>query len=247
MKMPEEEAKALRECLSILAPLHHAHERQTMALQIERRIAGQESALLALSFKQLGPLFYPTDTHMAQEVAQKMQDAFNSGELASSLKTYANGVFISDLIAWPDCPPVPADSPLRYWLTKAMPVSANTGTGGASDDPSVKVPTGNQSPKTTAYEAEVCRQMTAEWDSRSPGTDPNKQDLHQLVYRKMLPGDIKPPRAIHSIATVAQAAKKWSKAAVVAAQSLPVKPPENLPSKAPVQAGATRHPFKGDR
>ena len=128
MTMPKEEAEALRRCLSILAPLHPAHERRTMALQIEKRIAGQESALLALSFKQLGPLFYPTDKHMAQEVAQKMLDAFNVGGLASSLKSYANGVLISDLIAWPDCPPVPADSPMAYWLPKVMQVPANTGT-----------------------------------------------------------------------------------------------------------------------
>lgn len=127
MTVAKEEAEALRRCIAILAPISPAHERRTMALNVEKRIGGQETALLAFRFTQLGALFHPSDAAKAQQLAQQMQAAAEAGELASILAPEHRGALVSDLAAWPDCPPIPEESPLRYWLPfmqKAAPAQS---------------------------------------------------------------------------------------------------------------------------
>ncbi len=116
MTLPKEEADALRRCLSILAPMHPAHERRTMALGIEKRISGQETALLALRYVQIAALFYPSEAKKAHEFTQQLQAAADNGELVTAISPEQKGALISDLAAWPGCPPIPEESPLRYWL-----------------------------------------------------------------------------------------------------------------------------------
>ena len=115
MSISPEEAQALRHCLRILAPRCSAHERQTMSMNIEQRINGQSSAILSLAFEDLGFLFYPDDSLRGKDLGLKIKTAAIAGEFATIIPDKKHA-FISDLAAWPACPPIPASSPLRYWL-----------------------------------------------------------------------------------------------------------------------------------
>ena len=121
MTLAKEEADALRRCLALLTPQHPVDERRTMAMNIERRISGQGTALLAFKFTQLAFLCSPSDPERASELAAQMQMAADAGELVTSIPPQEKGAFISDLAAWPDCPPIPEESPLRFWLS-FMPI-----------------------------------------------------------------------------------------------------------------------------
>jgi hypothetical protein len=117
MTLPKEEADALRRCLALLAPLHSVDERRTMAFNIERRISGQGAALLAFKFTQLAFLCSPNDPELASKLVEQMQTAADAGKLVTRIPPIEKGAFISDLAAWADCPPIPEQSPLRYWLS----------------------------------------------------------------------------------------------------------------------------------
>lgn len=121
MPVPEAEAEALRRCLPILARGAAPNERITMARSIDKRISGQETTALAFRFQQLAALFYPSDSTRAQTFEVALRTAREANDLVSLLPLGQGGVFLSDLAAWPNCPPIPADSPLKYWLP-GMPV-----------------------------------------------------------------------------------------------------------------------------
>lgn len=94
--------------------------------------------------------------------------------------------------------------------------------------------TNRKTPKTLAFEAEVLRLMQKFWDDKNPGTEPNKSDLHTLVYNEMLRGKISGARKMTE-SMVRDAAKPW-------------KQPILLPAFVPTSTfGEKRHHFKGDR
>lgn len=68
---------------------------------------------LAFRLPQVAAVFYPNDSEMAANFLRVMEAAVVEGQLHPSPN---GGVFLSDLVAWPDCPPVPSDSPLSIWL-----------------------------------------------------------------------------------------------------------------------------------
>lgn len=115
-----EEARALRECAVILAPLHAPEERRQIALSIERLIQGQETSLVPFRFFQVAALFYPGDKGRAQSLEAKLHEALASGDLVTVLPHDQRGILLTELAAWPDCPAVPWDSPLRYWLPASL-------------------------------------------------------------------------------------------------------------------------------
>lgn len=113
---PKTEAEALRQCISILAPFCTADERRTMAMSVEKRNNGKENWLLAFRFDHLAKLFYPTNREESQKLAEQMQVAADAGKLVTKTLPHQKGAFVSDLATWLDCPPIPNDSPLCYWL-----------------------------------------------------------------------------------------------------------------------------------
>jgi hypothetical protein len=113
---PMDEAKALRGCLAILAPTLTPIERRDMMLNIEKRISGQDTALLLFSFEQIGALFHPIDAEKAKLLAERLRCAVDTGELVGIVPPEHGRVALSELASWPGCPSVPDGSPLGYWL-----------------------------------------------------------------------------------------------------------------------------------
>jgi len=119
--MTKNEIDAMRECVRILAPTRTQDERATMARNCEAYIA-QCKWIPAFTLEQIPILFYPRAPDKARAMLDVMQRACKSGELAGIPKTHGGnlGFFASHLAAWPGCPAVPADSPLRFWLPAFM-------------------------------------------------------------------------------------------------------------------------------
>lgn len=99
-------------------PLHTAEERRQIALSVERVIQGQGPDLLPFRFFQVAALFYPGDTARAKTLEAKLQEALAAGDLITVIPHDQRGLLLTELAAWPDCPAVPSNSPLRYWLPK---------------------------------------------------------------------------------------------------------------------------------
>lgn len=119
MNLPNDGADALRECARILAPLMSPAERATMARNIEGHIkSGEWTPVFRLP--HVAALFYPKDDRRAAELLAIMERARETGAFPSTLPLSERGATMSDLAAWVECPPVPADSPLRYWLPQTM-------------------------------------------------------------------------------------------------------------------------------
>jgi hypothetical protein len=114
--LPRDEAEALRRCVAILAPLSTAYERRTMSLNVEKRIRGQDTGLLAFSFTQLAALSHPSDPGKARKLAEMLQSGATDKTFTTVLPLSERGALVTDLAGWPDCPPLSEDSPLRYWL-----------------------------------------------------------------------------------------------------------------------------------
>lgn len=116
MPVPEGEAEALRRCLSILASRAEPHERMNMAHRVEQRISGKDTSTLVYTFRHLAALFYPSNEEKAKRLEAALQAARAANELTSMMPADQGRITMSDLAIWPNCPPLPADSPLRYWL-----------------------------------------------------------------------------------------------------------------------------------
>lgn len=112
----QSESDALRRCVATLAPFSQPHERRTMAFNVEKRIAGESCGLLAFRFDQLGVLFHPGEPERGRAVAEQIRKAADAGTLVTILPREQQGALLTDLAAWPECPPLAVDSPLRYWL-----------------------------------------------------------------------------------------------------------------------------------
>jgi hypothetical protein len=121
MPLPKDEADALRHCAAIHSEQHSPRERQIMAVNVAQRISGANSSHLCFRFKQVATLFYPKSAERAAAFLTQMEEANSRGELVTQIPASEKGLFIDDLIVWKDCPPVPFDSPLRYWF----PVTAH--------------------------------------------------------------------------------------------------------------------------
>lgn len=118
MSLSKESADAFRQCLRILAPFRGPEERRTMARNAEAYIAKGEW-IKVFRLEDIATLFYPNDTVRAEAMKSKMLTAMESGDLQSNI-TEKKAFFASELAAWPECPPVPNNSPLRFWLPEWM-------------------------------------------------------------------------------------------------------------------------------
>ena len=147
-----------------------------MALGIEKRISGQETALLALRYVQIAALFYPSNAKKAHEFAQQLQAAADSGELATAIYPEHKGALISDLAAWPDCPPIPEESPLRYWLPYMPTIDAAQATQAAP--PRIL----KKSAMLTTYAAEWPTMFTDMNDAPRNGLHAAKTDKKGMWY-----------------------------------------------------------------
>jgi|GEM_PF-1923003 hypothetical protein len=117
MSLSKESADAMRECIRILAPLYDAAKRKQMALNAESYIQ-KGKWIPAFTRKQIPPLFYPTNQAKADALRALMDEAIKAGEL--HVLESNDGFLPSHLAGWPDCPSVPLDSPLRFWLPESM-------------------------------------------------------------------------------------------------------------------------------
>lgn len=114
--LTNESADAMRECLRILAPMMTPDERGNAALVVETYITeGKWVPTMALD--HIAPLFYPRDPARAAKFHGDIVAAIASGELALSILDRAS---VTELAAWPACPRVPLNSPLRFWLPAFM-------------------------------------------------------------------------------------------------------------------------------
>ncbi len=117
MHIQKEEAEALRRIPAILAPRLSPEERKNMARKIEARISGTHTSIIAFRYWQIAALCHPGNPEKAQEMESQIVAAVDSGELLPSIDDRSlKGLFLSDLSAWPECPPIAEDSPLRVWL-----------------------------------------------------------------------------------------------------------------------------------
>ena len=116
MSMPKDEAAAWRECARILARRMTPPERATMTRRVEEAIRTGNSNVL-LRDEDVAALFYPNNEAQAAELARQMMDARKRGDVPPIDRRYPERWLIAEMNTWPDCPTVPAESPLRYWLT----------------------------------------------------------------------------------------------------------------------------------
>lgn len=114
--MNHDEAQCLRRIAAILGQETTPAERRTIALNIEQRISGRDSAPLAFALRHVAALFHPGDVAKTQVMRQRINAAFAAGELVTAIPKGHHHVMLSDLAAWPDRPAMAADSPLRYWV-----------------------------------------------------------------------------------------------------------------------------------
>ena len=118
MTLPKEQIDAMRECLQILSPLHAPTMRQKMALNTDSFIQ-KGTWFDAFELEHIPLLFYPSDSVKATAMLEAMENAYKSGELQGG-ERFKRRFTPSQLAAWADCPPVPANSPLRFWLPAFM-------------------------------------------------------------------------------------------------------------------------------
>lgn len=114
--MTDEEVQALRRILAILSRVSTADERRNMVMRVEEKISGRDNSLLTFTLPHAAALFFPSDADKARAVQQLMESAFDAGELVTVIPKEHRHILLSDLAAWPRCPAVGSDSPLRHWL-----------------------------------------------------------------------------------------------------------------------------------
>ena len=118
MTLSKESADAFRQCLRILAPRCTPEERRVQSRNVESYIA-EGKWIPALLVEDIALLFYPHDLSLESAMLIKMKAAIETQELISTPKK-KDVLMASDLASWLDCPPVPHNSPLRYWLPNWM-------------------------------------------------------------------------------------------------------------------------------
>ena len=129
MQLPTDCAEAMRQCVRILAKGATPAERRQIAANCETYI-NDGRFIPGITIDQFPLLFFPDDPQKALALRAAMDEAVQRGELPSNRSAAGPHVFLaSEISAWPECPPVPANSPLRYWLPKSMHA-----TSGPSDE-----------------------------------------------------------------------------------------------------------------
>lgn len=113
-----DEIQALRRMAQVLARVATPIERQNIARRVAQKAKGDDSEL-ALTLAHAAALFWPGDAEKTAEVLQQITLAFDAGELGGFLPRELRHILLTDLTVWPDCPPMAADSPLRYWVPDA--------------------------------------------------------------------------------------------------------------------------------
>ncbi len=88
-----------------------------MARNVEKRIA-EGKWFSFFTFEIVAALFYPGDAASEERFRARIHEAIQSGELVPAAGP--GRLSASDLAGWPECPRVPARSPLRYWLPAFM-------------------------------------------------------------------------------------------------------------------------------
>lgn len=117
LKLSKESEAAFRQCLRILAPSRTPEQKRTQLRNAESYIQAGKW-IPAMSLKDIALLFYPRDSVRESAMLAQMEQAIEANEL--TLLADKNRVLPGELAAWPDCPVVPTDSPLRYWLPDWM-------------------------------------------------------------------------------------------------------------------------------
>lgn len=113
-----DEIQALRRMAQVLARVATPIERQNIARRVAQKTKGDDSEL-ALTLAHAAALFWPGDAEKTAEVLQQITLAFDAGELGGFIPREHRHILFTDLTVWPDCPPMAADSPLRYWVPDA--------------------------------------------------------------------------------------------------------------------------------
>jgi hypothetical protein len=119
MGWSDESARALRDCVRILASYYDAADRRRMAKDTERWI--KEGVMPAWSLEDISRLFYPTDAAAASRLRGAMEQAYAVGDLIGyfdlPVEKLSDQCFLpSHLCAWQACPSIPENSPLRQWI-----------------------------------------------------------------------------------------------------------------------------------
>lgn len=140
MKLPTDSADAFRQCLRILGPRYSPDQRRAQVRNAESCIARGEW-IAAFDAKDVALLFFPHAPAREAEFLSQMEKAAEARELVPFSTAGLRRLLPSDLASWPQCPPVPKNSPLRYWLPAWMhekpqhtatpaPVVAESASGG---------------------------------------------------------------------------------------------------------------------
>lgn len=119
-----DEIHALRRMAQVLARVATPIERQNIARRVAQKTKGDDSEL-ALSLAHAAALFWPGDTEKTADVLNQITRAFEAGELGGFIPREHRHILFTDLTVWPDCPPMAADSPLRYWVPDAPELPQN--------------------------------------------------------------------------------------------------------------------------
>jgi hypothetical protein len=75
----------------------------------------------AITADQFPLLFYPGDPRRQATLASAILSAQTAGELSSPAPSEPQGMLPIQWALWDDLPPIPADSPLLYWLPGHLP------------------------------------------------------------------------------------------------------------------------------
>jgi hypothetical protein len=119
MPLTQDSENAFRQCLRLLAPLRNPQQRQQMARNVEQYIA-EGRWIPTFTLEEVALLFYPGDSELCESLLLDMRAAEKREELCSSIRNERSKFRPNDFALWPECPPVPAHSPLRYWLPAFM-------------------------------------------------------------------------------------------------------------------------------
>jgi len=127
----EDVANAIRQFVRILSRDAHPDSKINLLRSAEKFI--KDGRFPNIRPHQLAVLFYPNDKELADNFSDAINVALSKGELP--YMSDAGGPMLTRdcLIAWPDCPLVPLDSPLRFWLPDFMHATAEDATPAKTD------------------------------------------------------------------------------------------------------------------
>lgn len=187
---------ALRAIVKFLAAHSAPHERQSMSIKLAESANGKEHNL-GFSFRHVGLLFHPNSPSAAAELTHRIEIARNSGELQSIFPAAQAHILATDLLTWPECPPVTADNPLSYWL----PVSAATidEIPSAIEKPTVAAATAHVPQGATKNDwRDIARTIADELDTRDEkaGASGSITDIAERVAKEMRARKINGPQGM---------------------------------------------------